>query len=463
NRYQYNQIQNFQQNISQNIRNPIFNSERIKKDLITKINYLSEEQLQSCAQLFVNMIYKDGLYRGKFISPYLQKKAMEWIQTNYKKHNNSQIEQEIKSLKAENLKLKQKIYNLTLKTKSLTSKLNYFQKSKKIYISKIRSAIRRKRIFQQDKKTYTPEFISLLTNLCTINQISMRSTIQCVKQIVLFLTGSTSDSWLSISTLSKWTKEVAQISVQENLPQFSNQFSSYGIMADESTREAANNVPISYLKKWKTFSDFLQNERLNIEIQIMIRFGEWFYEKVMYFLTVEEWINELQIAIEHPDEVFVEELLAAYELLPINEFLDLSNKIENGLIKALESFKKWMNIWTHLPLSICRLGGICGPDFAVAIAKVILNIHLDIEPSITQQKYIYELLNDLKIGNKESFGLFQALENNHFPSLTKEKLTDIRIKSKYKITTIENESANNEETAVNILEGFLNFRNDNIF
>jgi len=36
--------------------------------------------------------------------------------------------------------------------------------------------------------------------------------------------------------LSRWNKEVAQILIQENLPLFTNQFDSYGIMADESTR-----------------------------------------------------------------------------------------------------------------------------------------------------------------------------------------------------------------------------------
>ncbi len=124
--------------------------------------------------------------------------------------------------------------------------------------------------------------------------------------------------------------------------------------------EAANNVPEGYLKKWKTFHDFLQNDKLNIEIQVMVRFGEWFYEKIMFFLIskdnstyplpngfrasemsdkVKQWIDELQIAIENPSEVFIEELLLAYEILSENEFLDLENRIKSGLVKALEAFK----------------------------------------------------------------------------------------------------------------------------
>ena len=54
---------------------------------------------------------------------------------------------------------------------------------------------------------------------------------------------------------------------------------------------------------------------------------------------VEQWIDELQIAIEHPSEVFIEELLLAYEILSEDEFLDLENRIKNGLVKALKAFK----------------------------------------------------------------------------------------------------------------------------
>ena len=92
----------------------------------------------------------------------------------------------------------------------------------------------------------------------------------------------------------------------------------------------------------------------------MVRFGEWFYEKIMFFLIskdnstyplsngfrasemsdkVEQWIDKLQIAIENPSEVFIEELLLAYEILSEDEFLNLENRIKNGLVKALKAFK----------------------------------------------------------------------------------------------------------------------------
>ena len=57
-------------------------AEKIKKDLINKINYLSEKELISCSQLLINMIYKDGSHKDEILSSYLQKKAMEWILVN---------------------------------------------------------------------------------------------------------------------------------------------------------------------------------------------------------------------------------------------------------------------------------------------------------------------------------------------------------------------------------------------
>src|SRR5688572_8264233 len=70
---------------------------------------------------------------------------------------------------------------------------------------------------------------------------------------------------------------------------------------------------------------------------------------------VERWINELQNAAKHPSDIFVEELLLAHESFYENEFFDLATRIENGLLKALEAFKRWMDPWTHLPLYMSTL------------------------------------------------------------------------------------------------------------
>ena len=207
--------------------------------------------------------------------------------------------------------------------------------------------------------------------------------------------------------------------------------------------EAANKVPDGYLKKWRVFNEFLHNEKLNIEIEVMVRFGEWFYEKVMFFLIgrdtylsiqgddgvyslpngyraaempdkVEEWINILERASEQPDEIFIEELLMANEVLSETEFVDLAQIIQNGLEKSLDVFKKWMDQWKCLPFSICRLGGKCGPDFALAVANVVLDYPFPNEPTERVKKYMDELAFDLRNQKNESFGLFEALDENEF-------------------------------------------------
>ncbi|CAG8830877.1 31193_t:CDS:2, partial [Racocetra persica] len=102
-------------------------------------------------------------------------------------------------------------------------------------------------------------------------------------------------------------------------------------------------------------------------------------------------INDLQIASEHPDEVFVEEILLAHETLSTDKFNDLINRIEYGL-----------------------LGGIHDPNFAVTIIKVVLNTYISENITEIQKKYINELVNDIKNKKQESFGLFEALKDNDF-------------------------------------------------
>ncbi|CAG8585532.1 17980_t:CDS:2 [Cetraspora pellucida] len=414
-------------------------------------------------------------------------------------------------------------------------KLRYSKRSKSKYISKVRSSNRKKRKIsdktikkaivkkiKQNNREYTPEFVSLTTNLSILGYTSILSTIQCTKEIITFLTGQPLKSCLSstdkstrgekkiflvciaywnenkqepmltilnMKDLDRCLASTVSLSVGEALRstggaiiKFNQQYSAKatripcglhalhiasthfndmtfgkiksisGISLDPhpsnvlnlayylhcgynesdkdnplnmktekiselykallnynlkkyqkpiSTRwlyqlttaklyldwkdihlqfsswfinqlEKANKIPESYLKKWKTFYNFLQNDKLNIEIQIIdtntTNLPSGFRANEMPD-KVEQWINELQIAAEHPDEVFVEEMLLTHEALSTDEFDDLINRIGHGLVKALDAFKRWMDPWTHLPLSICRLGGIYGPDFAIAIIK----------------------------------------------------------------------------------------------
>ena len=142
----------------------------------------------------------------------------------------------------------------------------------------------------------------------------------------------------------------------------------------------------------------------------MVKFGEWFYERIINFLIgsdkhpyiiqgtsskplpngyrahqmpemVEIWIDELKNALQNPDEIFIEELLTAHDLLNEQEFLNLADRVQLGIEKAFEAFKKWMITWTHLPFCICSLGGENGPEFAQAVNHIVLSYPLPYEPT----------------------------------------------------------------------------------
>lgn len=175
----------------------------------------------------------------------------------------------------------------------------------------------------------------------------------------------------------------------------------------------------------------------------MVKFGEWFYERIINFLIgsdkhpyiiqgtsskplpngyrahqmpemVEIWIDELKNALQSPDEIFIEELQIARDLLNDQEFLNLADKVQLGIEKAFEAFKKWMITWTHLPFCICSLGGESGPEFAQAINHIILSYPLPDEPTAKLKKYVKQLEKNLEEGRSGSFGLFEALEQHEF-------------------------------------------------
>src|SRR5439155_15086916 len=103
----------------------------------------------------------------------------------------------------------------------------------------------------------------------------------------------------------------------------------------------------------------------------MVKFGEFFYEKIFFFLTAFEptsrifhdgslhhlpsgnrahelpdqvliWLDELKELEESPHNYFSEEYNEANIMLLEDEFKNLNLKIKLGAKKALESFSKWM-------------------------------------------------------------------------------------------------------------------------
>ncbi|CAJ0824951.1 12656_t:CDS:2 [Entrophospora sp. SA101] len=109
--------------------------------------------------------------------------------------------------------------------------------------------------------------------------------------------------------------------------------------------------------------------------------------------------------MQAPEEIFMDELLAAYDHLNEQELLDLAQRMQIGIEKTLNVFKKWMITWTKFPLCICSLGGEHGPKFAQAVLHVILSHPLPDEQPIIVKQYIERLNENLKD---------KALEKNNF-------------------------------------------------
>jgi len=129
---------------------------------------------------------------------------------------------------------------------------------------------------------------------------------------------------------------------------------------------------------------------------------------------VQTWISELENIVHEPEKIFMDELLAASDHLNEQEFLDLAQRIQIGIEKTSNAFKKWMITWIKFLLCICSLGGEHGPEFAQAILHVIFSHPFpDDKPTVIVKKYIERLNKNLE-DQSNSLGLFEALEKNNF-------------------------------------------------
>ncbi len=207
--------------------------------------------------------------------------------------------------------------------------------------------------------------------------------------------------------------------------------------------ENSKNMLPSYVNKWKIFRDWLQNPILDFQIKCMVTFGKKFYAEVIAFLTgydntprvmqngtlvhlpagnrahelpdqVLLWLGKLHDMSDFPNEYFIEEFEEFSSILSESVLQTHFLKLKHGIKATLESFSKWMECWIHLPLSICRLGGDHGPEFARAIASKILGQTFENELTWREELYIEFLEENFSEGITKSFGLFDALKEDDF-------------------------------------------------
>ncbi|CAG8757124.1 547_t:CDS:2, partial [Racocetra persica] len=93
------------------------------------------------------------------------------------------------------------------------------------------------------------------------------------------------------------------------------------------------------------------------------------------------WIQELQYYLEDIYRLFEDELVDAKHELNAIDFENFCEALRTRIESALDRFVKWIEVWVHLPLSICRL----------------------------ELSYIQILKEDLSNERSTTFGLLEAL------------------------------------------------------
>ncbi len=145
-------------------------------------------------------------------------------------------------------KLEKINHNSKIKIDSLSKRFGKAQQAKNNYISKIRSVIQNAKqltsnefqqhalkLFKKNKKEHHPEFVKLTVDISLMGHILITTAVNCTKSFYKFLTEEDSEKWISSNILSRWIKEVAEISIKENkLNKVSSKYFGYGIIADES-------------------------------------------------------------------------------------------------------------------------------------------------------------------------------------------------------------------------------------
>ena len=178
----------------------------------SSIKDLPDNQIFDAHNLLETMVYPKGQHQGEILSPYLQKKAQDFVVSGLYKHESSaqSIRNKTKNMQIKINKLEKINNNSTTKINSLSKRLGKAQQVKNNYISKIRSAIQNAKqltpnefqkqshkLFKRNKKEYSPEFVKLAIDISLLGRTSITAAADCTKSFYKFLTGEDPKKWIS--------------------------------------------------------------------------------------------------------------------------------------------------------------------------------------------------------------------------------------------------------------------------
>ncbi|RIB24923.1 hypothetical protein C2G38_2167224 [Gigaspora rosea] len=171
-----NELQSIYQHVVQPTNDQKENKTTRRQKLINIVEHLPDNELKSAIHLFDTMQYSKGLNKGSLLSPFLQNKALSFINSSlYKSGQNSD------SLTQSNKALQKKIDQLEHlkikkdhKIKQLVGTLSQHKHKQSQHISKERAAARRPLLadsqslkasilvlIMKTKRQYTTQFISM--------------------------------------------------------------------------------------------------------------------------------------------------------------------------------------------------------------------------------------------------------------------------------------------------------------
>ncbi|CAG8526698.1 2621_t:CDS:2, partial [Dentiscutata erythropus] len=158
--------------------------------IIDKIKSLPDNEILKIESLINIMTYSKGKVKGEIISPYLQKKAIEFLETTSLTNSNNQL----KSFYMKIIKAKKAKQDYISKIRSVA------QKSKKITKDQFKKAVNK---MIKNNNEYSTEFVKLATSISNIETISLSAATEYTKKIITFLIGKPPNHWISTGTLSR--------------------------------------------------------------------------------------------------------------------------------------------------------------------------------------------------------------------------------------------------------------------
>ncbi|CAG8491979.1 2462_t:CDS:2, partial [Ambispora leptoticha] len=188
------------------------------------------------------------------------------------------------------------------------------------------------------------------------------------------------------------------------------------------------------------------------------------------FDKVYAWITDLNDAKENIYQVFEQELEFGLDNLDVDDYNNLCIELQDGIQTALEGFVKWMQVWIHLPLSICCLGDNNEEDIKEGNLDTFglseaLKDEYRIWTIVVHQQQLEGMFNryDLKVHPNMDLELQEArmilsTSSSNSLDITREKLQDIRtiLQDKNKL---EKEAENDGIGNTNVIfKSFVSYR-----